>query len=210
MLGLRPHQASLQGQHRILRRPCSLSTPPPLCLPHARTLVNAHRVTQISRRLTHLRTLDLNTFAIEGHRIQGLGVDALEATIPPLPAGGNGHPLQYSCLENPTDRGAWLGSQRVGRNWVANTHVLPLTSVKGNSNTTAAGGFIQPGGGVDPTKGHREAGGEGAVRPHQQPGIGRQSESPPPPAPRPPPRAGRKGCGLEPGNLGPGWGPLAL
>lgn len=39
------HQASLQGQHRILRRPCSISTPPPLCLPHARTLVNAHRVT---------------------------------------------------------------------------------------------------------------------------------------------------------------------
>ena len=29
---------------------------------------------------------------------------------------GNGHPLQYSCLENSMDRGAWLqsmGSQRV-------------------------------------------------------------------------------------------------
>ena len=24
-----------------------------------------------------------------------------------LPAGGNGHPLQYSCLENPMDRRAW-------------------------------------------------------------------------------------------------------
>ena len=23
------------------------------------------------------------------------------------PGGGNGHPLQYSCLENPIDRGAW-------------------------------------------------------------------------------------------------------
>ena len=23
------------------------------------------------------------------------------------PGGGHGHPLQYSCLENPTDRGAW-------------------------------------------------------------------------------------------------------
>ena len=34
------------------------------------------------------------------------------------PGGGNGSPLQYSCLENPTDRGAWqatsMGSQRVG------------------------------------------------------------------------------------------------
>ena len=26
------------------------------------------------------------------------------------PRGGNGHPLQYSCLENPMDRGAWLGT----------------------------------------------------------------------------------------------------
>ena len=23
------------------------------------------------------------------------------------PGGGNGYPLQYSCLDNPTDRGAW-------------------------------------------------------------------------------------------------------
>ena len=36
------------------------------------------------------------------------------------PGGGHGNPLQYSCLENPMDRGAWwlqsLGSQRVGHN----------------------------------------------------------------------------------------------
>ena len=31
------------------------------------------------------------------------------------PGGGNGNPLQFSCLENPMDRGAQcLGSQRVG------------------------------------------------------------------------------------------------
>ena len=24
-----------------------------------------------------------------------------------VPGGGNGNPLQYSCLENPVDRGAW-------------------------------------------------------------------------------------------------------
>ena len=34
------------------------------------------------------------------------------------PGEGNGHPLQYSCLENPMDRAAWwatvLGSQKVG------------------------------------------------------------------------------------------------
>ena len=25
-----------------------------------------------------------------------------------FPEGGHGHPLQYSCLENSMDRGAWL------------------------------------------------------------------------------------------------------
>ena len=36
------------------------------------------------------------------------------------PGGGNGNPLQYSCLENSMDRGAWwlqsMGSHRVGHN----------------------------------------------------------------------------------------------
>ena len=36
------------------------------------------------------------------------------------PGGGHGNPLQYSCLENPMDRGAWglqsIGLQRVGDN----------------------------------------------------------------------------------------------
>ena len=29
-----------------------------------------------------------------------------------FPGGGHGHPLQYSCLENPVDRGAWLAMVR--------------------------------------------------------------------------------------------------
>ena len=37
------------------------------------------------------------------------------------PREGHGNPLQYSCLENPIDRGPGglqsMGSQRVGRNW---------------------------------------------------------------------------------------------
>ena len=37
------------------------------------------------------------------------------------PGEGNGNPLQYSCLENPMDRGAWqatvYGVARVGHNW---------------------------------------------------------------------------------------------
>ena len=35
------------------------------------------------------------------------------------PRGGNGNPFQYSCLENPMNRGAWqatVRSQRVGHN----------------------------------------------------------------------------------------------
>ena len=28
------------------------------------------------------------------------------------PGGGNGNPLQYSCLENPMDRGAWRAAKR--------------------------------------------------------------------------------------------------
>ena len=35
---------------------------------------------------------------------------------------GNGYPLQYSCLENPVDRGAWQaivhGGHRVRHDWV--------------------------------------------------------------------------------------------
>ena len=33
--------------------------------------------------------------------------------------GGHGNPLQYSCLENPLDRGAWwsIGSQRGSHDW---------------------------------------------------------------------------------------------
>ena len=33
------------------------------------------------------------------------------------PGGGNGHPLQYACLENPMDSGAWQATaHRVTKN----------------------------------------------------------------------------------------------
>ena len=34
------------------------------------------------------------------------------------PGGGHGNPLQYSCLENPMDRGAWCATVH----WVAKSH----------------------------------------------------------------------------------------
>ena len=34
------------------------------------------------------------------------------------PRGGHGNPLQYSCLENPMDRGAWWATvHRVTKSW---------------------------------------------------------------------------------------------
>jgi len=35
------------------------------------------------------------------------------------PGVGNGNPLQYSCLENPMDRGAWWGTVHgVAKSWI--------------------------------------------------------------------------------------------
>ena len=35
------------------------------------------------------------------------------------PGEGNGNPLQYSCLENPMDRGAWLATVHgVTKSWI--------------------------------------------------------------------------------------------
>ena len=35
------------------------------------------------------------------------------------PGGGNGNPLQYSCLKNPMDRGAWQAAfHRVTKSWM--------------------------------------------------------------------------------------------
>ena len=44
-----------------------------------------------------------------------------------FPGEGNGNSLQYSCLENPMDGGAWcrllsMGSQRVGHDWATSLH----------------------------------------------------------------------------------------
>ena len=60
---------------------------------------------------------------------------------------GNGTPLQYSCLENPMDRGAWWdtvhGVVRVGHDWATSpspsfsslyTFVSPLSERKGGKN----------------------------------------------------------------------------
>ena len=55
-----------------------------------------------------------NPPAIQGSQVQSLGRED-------SPGEGNGNPLQYSCLGNSIDRGAWqaiqfLGLQRAGHN----------------------------------------------------------------------------------------------
>ena len=45
-----------------------------------------------------------------GSVVKNLPVNAGDAALIPVgrsPAGGNGNPLQYSCLEIPKDRGDW-------------------------------------------------------------------------------------------------------
>ena len=45
------------------------------------------------------------------------------------PGGGNGNPFQYSCLENPMDRGPWWATvHRVTKSWTQlNTHTHTYT-----------------------------------------------------------------------------------
>ena len=47
-----------------------------------------------------------------------------------IPWRRKGNPLQYSCLENPMDRGAWfMGSQRVRHDWVTSLHFMDIYGV---------------------------------------------------------------------------------
>ena len=63
----------------------------------------------------HLRKNYTKTFHVEGFPSSSDGKEFAcnagdSGSIPGLgrsPRGGNGNPLQYSGLENPTDRGAW-------------------------------------------------------------------------------------------------------
>ena len=49
---------------------------------------------------------------------------------------GNGNPLQYSCLENPVDRGAWwAAAHRVAQSWTRLKQLSMHTCIgEGNGN----------------------------------------------------------------------------
>ena len=54
----------------------------------------------------------------DGSIVKSLPANAGNADLIPglgrSPGEGNGSPLQYSCLENPMDRGAWWGTGHGG------------------------------------------------------------------------------------------------
>ena len=50
------------------------------------------------------------------------------------PAGGNGNPLQYSCLENPMDRGLWLAVHSITKSLTSDlAHTDALRQLKYDS-----------------------------------------------------------------------------
>ena len=47
-----------------------------------------------------------------------------------FPGGGNDNPLQFSCLENPRDRGTWWAAAQIGHNLAA-MHTCTHPAMKG-------------------------------------------------------------------------------
>ena len=65
------------------------------------------------------------------------------------PGGGHGNPSQYSCLENPMDRGAWWATvYRVTKSWTwlkrANMHTCILVTAKCGSEGKAKAPIPHP------------------------------------------------------------------
>ena len=107
-----------------------------LCSLHGRHSAHAHLWMAAAKKLTHslsdvgqakryfarlMDFLDFSGVAVVKNLHANAG-DAIDLSLIPgwrrSPGGGNGNPLQYSCPENPMDRGAWwarqsMGSQRV-------------------------------------------------------------------------------------------------
>ena len=60
---------------------------------------------------TESLTLSLSQVALVVKNLSANAGDLIDVGLNPgsrrSPGGGHGHPLQYSCLENPMERGAW-------------------------------------------------------------------------------------------------------
>ena len=76
-----------------------------------------------------------------GSAVKNLPANAAEASsIPGLgrpPGGGNGNPLQYSCLENPKDREAWGAMVRgTAKSWTGFSDYTTTTKSLGKLRNT--------------------------------------------------------------------------
>ena len=70
----------------------------------------ANRKTRLKRLSSSSSIIDLQGFPHSSVGKESAGNTGHTGLIPGLgrcPGEGNGNPFQYSCLENPTDRGAW-------------------------------------------------------------------------------------------------------
>ena len=61
------------------------------------------------------------------------------------PGGGNGNPLQYSYLENSTDRGAWWATVHGVTEWDMTEHAHTVILLTGDEMSRAVRGIIVPG-----------------------------------------------------------------
>ena len=96
--------------------------------------------------MTEQLTLSLSFYICKGFPSSSVGKEcACNAGVPSLipglegsPGEGNSNPLQYSCLRNPMDRGAWQatvhGVTTIGHNLVTKQPPPPLACE--NDNTT--------------------------------------------------------------------------
>ena len=68
----------------------------------------------LSILLQFLTYVCMNLCFSDGSAVRNLPANARDVGLVPglgkSPGEGNGNPLQYSCLENPMDRGAWWAS----------------------------------------------------------------------------------------------------
>ena len=62
-----------------------------------------------------------------------------------FPGEGNGNPLQYSCLENPIDGGAWWATvQGVAKSWTRLSDFTSLTMCQAPKRFTCVSSFYPP------------------------------------------------------------------
>ena len=77
--------------------------------------------------------------------VEATGDTGLTLGLGISPGGGHGNPLQYSCLENPMDRGAWWDTaHRVTKSWTHLTQLCMHTQMSTNMETNQSPTLYHP------------------------------------------------------------------